>query len=782
MQQFAIASIKPRSIAWLIRLNEWERFEIIVQYNCAMVGGYFNVVIPLTSQDTVSEEYQNFLIKYDPDFLVLSPEMTPSQLGTLPTRLHCYGIISWESITQIATLDPWSGGTGINATLGSIINDNEKVQSIIKVAVADNTLRDASRLAMVACGDVRPREPLLDDDMDLDATGYREVLLAKILKPKYQRQDVEAQLRENLEFIPAPNRYELAELILKEHQFPLNGVTDILKTSFRLQHHPRVYQTFIGSTAYYRESGTPRRIISQKDESYPSLVILVSDAFELEEAILFWNLRASGVYITWLSFFQVIDNFGELAAWLDYNYGGVFYSLMSPNSNIAFSASNKDITRLQSVVDTLQDKRRQKIPSWHVVPYEKFAFYNYIRPPIAQERVLVTNNGPNCSFLPKLPSGHYSGTYTTSLQWNGCMLPQSSSLVHDLISSATIKGFIPLWQNRKKAIPEEIVTLRFRINNERYLVSQIDSDHPIEFNRPTSEQIIETIFVAAGYSRIEPSSTARYHKNFVERAGSLENAAHYLSAKPHRELLEILADNRDKSKTGWRLENPSKRRVLHHFYLREVLEEILPEQTREYFDTVSDKLSDSVVELLEKGILERGFRLKCSSCSFTSWYPAEQVGQTFKCTQCYQEQVYKTNPLWLYKLAEVVFRGFEDNMQVPLLALNHLKNKSKHHFEWIPDSDVYWLEDNEELHQNIDLLCLSDGKLYIGEAKSNDEIKREQFSFYERVCKQVEIDGIIFATSKPQWSRATLQRIEQLKAQFDGNVLIFTGKDLYPSI
>ena len=121
-------------------------------------------------------------------------------------------------------------------------------------------------------------------------------------------------------------------------------------------------------------------------------------------------------------------------------------------------------------------------------------------------------------------------------------------------------------------------------------------------------------------------------------------------------------------------------------------------------------------------------------------------------------------------------------MQVPLLALNHLKNKSKHHFEWIPDSDVYWLEGNKELHQNIDLPCLSDGKLFIGEAKSNDEIKRAQFSFYERVCKQAEIDGIIFATSKPQWSRATLQRIEQLKAQFDGNVLKFTEKVLYLSI
>jgi len=40
-QQFAVASISPRSIAWLIRHNEWGRLETIIKYNCAMLGGYY---------------------------------------------------------------------------------------------------------------------------------------------------------------------------------------------------------------------------------------------------------------------------------------------------------------------------------------------------------------------------------------------------------------------------------------------------------------------------------------------------------------------------------------------------------------------------------------------------------------------------------------------------------------------------------------------------------------------------------------------------------------------
>ncbi len=69
MQQFALASIFPRTIAWLIRDGELERLEQIIFYNSAMLGGYFNVFIPLTEKDEISEDYQQFLIDYDPDFV-----------------------------------------------------------------------------------------------------------------------------------------------------------------------------------------------------------------------------------------------------------------------------------------------------------------------------------------------------------------------------------------------------------------------------------------------------------------------------------------------------------------------------------------------------------------------------------------------------------------------------------------------------------------------------------------------------------------------------------------
>lgn len=280
---------------------------------------------------------------------------------------------------------------------------------------------------------------------------------------------------------------------------------------------------------------------------------------------------------------------------------------------------------------------------------------------------------------------------------------------------------------------------------------------------------------------MEQSNTAKYHVNFIRRAGDLEKAANYLANTPFKDLLALLADNKSRNQYGWVIEEPSKRRVLPHLHLYQILGRRIPTETIEYFNTISDELPVEVVDLLQKNLLERGFRLKCLSCGYRSWYPAELVGQHFQCSRCFETQVYESNPLWLYKLPEVIFQGFEDNMQVPLLTLQYLKQTSSYTFEWLPDSNAVWNENEKQMSGNIDVICLRDGKIYVGEAKSNNNIDREQFSFYERICRSVDIDGVVFATSQVAWSRGTQDRIDNLKTWFKGDVVILAKKELYPT-
>ena len=350
------------------------------------------------------------------------------------------------------------------------------------------------------------------------------------------------------------------------------------------------------------------------------------------------------------------------------------------------------------------------------------------------------------------------------------MLPQNDNIIKDLVSSDKVSAFRGIFSNRE--LP------RFRIANNHFIRIQTNSENEIRFRKPSAEQIVETIFNSSGFSKIEPSINAKYHHDFIKRTGGFEEVSNYLTMSPFKELFSLLSDRKNNNKPGWILKNLD-RRVLNHLQLRHELGEDNPIKTKEYFETVCDKLPDAAIELLEKGILERGFKLKCDSCSFESWYPIEQVTHEFKCSRCYNTQVYKSNPLWLYKLAEVTFQGFNSNMDVPLLALNCLRRMSNYNFEWVPDLDIYWHENKKEIHKNIDIICIIDGKLCIGEAKNNGKIEPDQFKLYETIAKRISPNIIVFATSKANWSPGTNKRIKQLEKEFNGEVLILTKSNLY---
>jgi hypothetical protein len=177
--------------------------------------------------------------------------------------------------------------------------------------------------------------------------------------------------------------------------------------------------------------------------------------------------------------------------------------------------------------------------------------------------------------------------------------------------------------------------------------------------------------------------------------------------------------------------------------------------------------------LLKKGIPEKGFVLKCEECSYEYWYYVDEVGQKFKCNRCGAEQHYNINPLWFYKLNEIVFQGINSDMQVPLLTIDYLKNTSKSDFKWIYDSDFI------DTKRNLDIICSIDGKIYIGEAKCCDYIDKSQFQFYMDICRKVRIDGIVFSTSKKKWDNKTTGLIKNLKSEFKGEVIVLSQDDLF---
>lgn len=806
MEPFAFAWIEPRSIAWLIRPDEHlsPRLEQIISFNCIMQGGYFNVLIPLTDRDTLAPGYDSFLSDYDPDLIVLPPEMDPQALDTFPTSIQPFGMIPWDSVDKIAALDPSKGDQNQNATVhpDQVLQHVKNLPLKTVLAVSRPGLPDTSRLALVACGDA----PLLDRQFLIapngtryvDPPGYREQFLHEALT-SYRPTNSPHAGAPNWKNLPAqaPKRDVLANQLPPFLQFPLTDAVRMVETCWALQQfsaeRPLERPSFLGATALHKGRNDRSRPTRISDGNYwPGMFILVSDSFGYEETILFWNLRATGNYVAWLSFIDLGNHLNEVAEWFEIPSGGQYYSRLARSAFAALATSDAELPRLDQIVTQLRSKLVHG--NFHLsdtLSYQQLITYDYERPALqAYERVLVTSFGARCSFTPHLPVDHITGTYRVTLEWDDLRLPQHTRLQALLSPDQPVfsQSFnLISHQGRTPTIQRQLPMSQLRITGKKLLATQVSAQDPIEFKKPTPEMVIETLFTAAGYSRLQESSAAKYHATFIQRAGGLKQAAKYLGDSRYYDLLKLLADNSkppkgmQPTKLGWVLPYPDERRTLHHLHLREALGKPTPLNTSDYFAKVCDELPEEAIELLEKGLLERGFLLRCSFCSYGSWYPAQHVGQRFECARCSESQVVTSNPAWLYKLPEVIYQGLVEDMHVPLLSLHYLQEKSWQ-FESIADSDIYWPKNaGTEQHRNIDLICLRNGGLYIGEAKSNNVIESQQFSFYKNVCKQVPVEGLIFATSQAAWSPGTHQRIDDLKNSFAGEILILTEKDLYPS-
>ena len=213
----------------------------------------------------------------------------------------------------------------------------------------------------------------------------------------------------------------------------------------------------------------------------------------------------------------------------------------------------------------------------------------------------------------------------------------------------------------------------------------------------------------------------KYQKGFIKRVGDLVSACQLLRDSPHRDVLKLLANTDTKQNPklpGWVLKQP-KRRALRQAELWTAFGRALAEHSHSSSDE-GENLPEEVKYLLDRELLERGFQITCSLCSAQEWYRAEEVGQSFSCHRCYENQKLRSNPTWLYKLPEVVYQLLNSNADVPLLALSVMAARSEKQFCYVLDFDIFQASDPRG--QNIDFACFSDGLAYIGEAKTVDYI------------------------------------------------------------
>lgn len=271
---------------------------------------------------------------------------------------------------------------------------------------------------------------------------------------------------------------------------------------------------------------------------------------------------------------------------------------------------------------------------------------------------------------------------------------------------------------------------------------------------PPLQKILVELARTQGYD-CRPSDKGIYADETIAKWGGLDQVSQFLQDVANRSLLDMFLD-RSESGEGRGVYLDDRRRYLD-----------FPAITTQ----VGKRAAKLIDQLISKQILYRGFIFLCQYCRNSAWFSISEISQEFRCRRCGRSQVYtKTHwkipdePAWFYKLDELVYQGYRQGMVVSLLALNYLNLESTENFSFVTDRE-FWKPEATKAEAEIDLFCVSDGVLTIGEAKKENRLgastseENAAITKYKRMAAGLSARRLILATFGESWSPITIERV-----------------------
>lgn len=299
---------------------------------------------------------------------------------------------------------------------------------------------------------------------------------------------------------------------------------------------------------------------------------------------------------------------------------------------------------------------------------------------------------------------------------------------------------------------------------------------PILLYRPDDDELISALFSGFGVGT-SPSDKGRYVRETLRLFGCLDAATKWFRDPEFRSLLDVFLRGKGVPRGAVKIAKDN-RAVLP----LGIIEGVLKTDVRE-----------RLTELISRGVLARGTVLTCDRCRRRAWYRPGDFNDGFKCDHCFHAQLLLPSsvanlglePMWTYRLNEMVAQCVVHNSHIALLGLGALQQLAKegHGFHY---SSELLLSEHNASDCEIDVVAVSQGELLIGECKvagsdgyavglSNDEIDK-----YSALQVRLNARAVLFITNAEQWRDADKARIATRvrKPIFWGSTQIYEHRDL----
>ena len=149
-------------------------------------------------------------------------------------------------------------------------------------------------------------------------------------------------------------------------------------------------------------------------------------------------------------------------------------------------------------------------------------------------------------------------------------------------------------------------------------------------------------------------------------------------------------------------------------------------------------------ELTDRGVLQQGVGVRCTNCGSWLWREMGSLQQKVECDGCNAAVPVPVESVWRYRLNSLVRNGIALHGCVPVIsALRNLREKARESFIYTHGVALFKEHGDTKPEAELDLLCISDGRLICGEVKSSvSDFTREELEKLARVAADIRADQV----------------------------------------
>ncbi len=214
-------------------------------------------------------------------------------------------------------------------------------------------------------------------------------------------------------------------------------------------------------------------------------------------------------------------------------------------------------------------------------------------------------------------------------------------------------------------------------------------------------------------------------------------------------------------------------------------EKTSPKKRREMKVQAEEEVREEMDDLIELGILLMGFYLRCPSCGFAEWRAIDETSQNLNCRGCNNSYTLSAQHKWSYRINSLVQAGIAKHGLVPVvLALSNLSQRARHFFAFYPSLDVF-SPGRQTAFTDIDLLCVVDGRLILGECKESSlGFKTKDFDNMLKVGKALRPAEIFFCAFSGKQTQTIKDKMAEISVELEplGVKVKWMGADYVPHI